>query len=80
MGVCIYCERPTRDGSLCWAHEQRQKRGYPPMDAPVRGWSRGVRACVKCGGKYFARGLCRPCYMRDYYKARKEKGNASREA
>lgn len=78
--VCRECGRTTRSGSLCSAHEQRMRRGYPPMSAPLRGWSRGIRACAECGGKYFARGLCSPCYMRSYNSARKEKGNASREA
>lgn len=80
MATCRYCGRPTKAGTLCGAHQERRHRGYPPMDAPLRGWSRGVRACSECGKeqKYLARGLCQTCYSRG--KARKEKGNASREA
>ena len=80
--TCRYCGRPTRAGSLCAAHEERRQRGYPPMDAPLRPYSRDVRACPECGKeqKYLTRGLCQPCYFRSWARERKEKGNASREA
>ena len=80
MGVCRYCGRTTRAGTLCAAHEERRQRGYPPMDAPLRPYSRDVRACQECGKqqKNLVRGLCQPCYFRSW-KARKETRN-DREA
>lgn len=82
MKTCRYCGRATRAGSLCGAHEERRHRGYPPMDAPLRPWSRDVRACSDCGKeqKYLRLGLCRTCYLRGKARERKENGNASREA
>ena len=83
MKVCRYCGRPTiRSKSLCLAHSQRKQRGYPAMDAPLRGWSRSVRACSGCGkeSKRLAKGLCSACYYRAWRKAKKEKEDVGKEA
>ena len=83
MRACRYCGRPTiRSMSLCLAHAQRKQRGYPAMDAPLRGWSRGVRACSGCGkeSKALAKGLCSTCYYKAWRKAKKEKEDVGKEA
>lgn len=81
--VCRLCGRPTiRSKSLCLAHSQRKQRGYPAMDAPLRGWSRGVRACSDCGkeSKVLTKGLCSTCYYKAWREAKKEKKDVGKEA
>ena len=65
------CDRPARCKGLCNAHYQRLRRGAD-MDNPIqfRRVNHGA-VCTEahCNAPYWAAGLCRPCYDRQYYTA-----------
>lgn len=53
------CGRLAPSGRFCPTHYQRLRDG---SDVPVREYGR--KECGSCGGRHYAKGLCRRCYRR----------------
>lgn len=54
----------------CLVAEQKSRQG-----AAMGKGNRKALFCSKCGGKHYANGLCRACYLAEWKKKQKEKHN-----